>query len=297
MKAKTRVGCYLAGSFVLLSLWVLGLYVDHVPSTARVTQLSNAKKGLTPVPIVKKVAHVATPKAHFAAVDSQKYTSMVGTVATPTIDGGIINTTDNLPLQKNATPPSVDTVQSGDLASVKSNKPITNNTQIIPTPAFDDKWINDKKIETILLQATQSGKLPVVLQQAKEKNLPAGVALLPIIESAYRTTALSPKGAAGDWQLMPETAKELGLTTEQRTDFVLSTRSALTLLEKHYKAFNNWELTFAAYNAGAGRVSRALAQNPAATTLDELNIPQETKTYVHRLKNIVAILDAKKSTL
>jgi hypothetical protein len=131
--------------------------------------------------------------------------------------------------------------------------------------------------------ATKNGKLFYVLTQAKSMNLPASVAAVPFVESRYDDNAVSNKGAAGAWQLMPALAKDYGLPQQDRFEFTSSTNVALTYLKQLYAQFGSWELTYAAYNAGPTRVQNALLRNPHATSVQELSLPQETKNYVVRL--------------
>src|SRR5262249_47798061 len=88
------------------------------------------------------------------------------------------------------------------------------------------------------------------------------------------------------WQLMPRTAKTYGLEDKKRENFIASTNTALQLLKNLHQQFNNWTLAFAAYNAGAHRVLRALQQHPHAQCVHELGLPFETEQYIHRLKTL-----------
>lgn len=120
-----------------------------------------------------------------------------------------------------------------------------------------------------------------------EAKLPRGLAYLPVIESAYTPTLTSRAGAHGIWQFMPDTAREYGLRVDwwvdERADPERSTRAAAAYLRDLYRQFNDWPLTLAAYNAGPGRVRRALETN-GATTFWELcdagALPKETRGYV-----------------
>lgn len=120
-----------------------------------------------------------------------------------------------------------------------------------------------------------------------EAKLPKGLAYLPVIESAYVPTLTSRAGAHGIWQFMPETAREYGLRVDwwvdERADPERSTRAAAAYLRDLYRQFNDWPLTLAAYNAGPGRIRRALETN-GATTFWELcdagAVPKETRGYV-----------------
>jgi membrane-bound lytic murein transglycosylase D len=120
-----------------------------------------------------------------------------------------------------------------------------------------------------------------------EYKLPKGLAYLPVIESAYTETLTSSAGAHGVWQFMPDTAREYGLRVDwwvdERADFDKSTRAAAAYLRDLYAQFHDWPLTLAAYNAGPGRIRRALADSGSSTfwqLLDAGAIPKETRGYV-----------------
>ncbi len=133
--------------------------------------------------------------------------------------------------------------------------------------------------------------LHYVLQQVQARDMPADLALLPMLESGFVVVARSHKQAQGLWQLMPATASRFGLEDnwwyESRLDIELSTRAALDYLAFLHRRFNSdWLLALAAYNAGEGRVSRAIASNRKAgrpTDFWHLDLPTETRHYVPRL--------------
>lgn len=89
---------------------------------------------------------------------------------------------------------------------------------------------------------------------------------------------------------MPNTAMEYGLNPQDRTNFIPETNAALMLLKNLHQHFGNWDLAFAAYNAGTSRVDKALKNNPSANSIDELNLPLETKKYVSSIHLITDLL-------
>jgi len=120
-----------------------------------------------------------------------------------------------------------------------------------------------------------------------ENGLPKALAYLPVIESAYSETMVSRAGARGMWQFMPETAREYGLRVDkwidERCDPDLSTRAAAAYLKDLYRDFHDWPLAIAAYNAGAGRIHRALDDVHATSfwqLFDSAAVPKETRGYV-----------------
>src|SRR5699024_6753440 len=104
-----------------------------------------------------------------------------------------------------------------------------------------------------------------IIDELKRRNMPVELALLPLIESAYNPKANSSARAVGLWQIMSGTAATYNKSStktsffEPRKDFIESTNIALNLLQAMNKQFNgDWLLTLAAYNAGDGRVRKAI---------------------------------------
>ncbi len=132
-----------------------------------------------------------------------------------------------------------------------------------------------------------------VVQEVEKRGLPTEIALLPMIESAYNPTALSSARASGIWQFIPSTGRIYGLDQnhwyDERRDVLQATQAALDYLEKLYEMFGSWDLALAAYNAGEGSVSRAIARNEAAglpTDYVNLSLPGETRNYVPKLQAV-----------
>lgn len=133
--------------------------------------------------------------------------------------------------------------------------------------------------------------LHYILNEAEARDLPAELALLPIVESAFQPFAYSHGRAAGIWQFIPGTGKLYGLKQnwwyDGRRDVYASTRAALTYLENLNKEFDgDWLLALAAYNSGEGTVRRAVARNKMRnkpTDFWNLDLPRETEAYVPKL--------------
>lgn len=136
------------------------------------------------------------------------------------------------------------------------------------------------ELKNILNNSRLREQFKYVMNRAQALNLPKELALIPVIESQYNPKAVSPVGAGGPWQLMPGTAKDLGISNQQRFQLEPSTGAALAYFKDLYKEYGNWELAIAAYNAGDGRVNGALKKNPGAATVQDLKLPLETRNYV-----------------
>lgn len=117
------------------------------------------------------------------------------------------------------------------------------------------------------------------------EGVPAELLAVGWVESRFNPTALSPKGARGVWQFMPETARRYGLQVgdgrDDRTDLALSTRAAARHLADLYRQFGDWPLALAAYNAGADRIESAMTR-AGARDFGRLRpwLPAETQLYV-----------------
>lgn len=143
--------------------------------------------------------------------------------------------------------------------------------------------------------------LHYVAQQLAARNLPGELALLPAVESNYNTNAVSPRKAAGLWQILPTTGRELRLGNswwyDGRRDVPAATRAALDYLEFLRDTFNgDWLLAVAAYNSGPGKVQRAIRRaklRPETATWPAIEryLPRETRGHVARwlvLSEVVA---------
>ncbi len=137
-----------------------------------------------------------------------------------------------------------------------------------------------------------------VVEEIERRGMPAELALLPFIESAFNPQATSSARASGIWQFMPATGKDFDLTQnifrDERRDVLASTRAALDYLQRLHRMFGDWHLALAAYNWGEGNVQRAIKRNQSQglpTDYLSINMPAETRHYVpklHAVRNIVA---------
>ena len=161
-----------------------------------------------------------------------------------------------------------------------------------------EKWYSARP-EYIERMMDRSQKyLFYVVGEVEKRGMPSEIALLPMIESAYNPIANSRSKAVGIWQFIPSTGRLYGLKQDwwqdKRRNVVDATNAALDYLQKLHALFGTWDLALAAYNAGEGTVSRAIAKNKAKglpADYANLKLPAETKDYVPKLqaiKNIVS---------
>jgi hypothetical protein len=121
----------------------------------------------------------------------------------------------------------------------------------------------------------------------REKNLPEEFFYLALIESGYNPQALSRAKASGIWQFITKTARRFGLKVDnwvdERRDPEKSTYAAAEYLSSLYEIFNNWDLVAASYNAGEGKILRAMKKTKSQDFWEisrHRYLRKETKNYV-----------------
>ena len=173
-----------------------------------------------------------------------------------------------------------------DLARNEHDIPIPQNSRVLSSVELLQGRLRDYVQESL----TRGAKyLPMIQNVFRAEGLPLDLAFIPIIESGFKTNALSKAKAKGPWQFMVPTAKDHGLTTnwyiDERSDFEKSTVAAAKHLKMLARMFNDdWHLVLAAYNGGQGRVLRAMqrARTEDFWELTETSkyLPKETREYV-----------------
>ena len=145
--------------------------------------------------------------------------------------------------------------------------------------------------------------LPNVRESLVKNGLPQDLAMLPFAESGYNCSAYSWAGAGGMWQFMPYTGRKYGLTVDwwidERRDPGMATEAAGKYLAALNDMFGDWYLALAAYNAGEGKISRALAGTDTDDFLDLVSrnnrlsrrarLKPETQNYVPKFIAITKI--------
>jgi membrane-bound lytic murein transglycosylase D len=118
-------------------------------------------------------------------------------------------------------------------------------------------------------------------------HLPIELKYLAAIESELKATAVSRVGAAGPWQLMTTTARDLSLKVnnhyDERTNYTKSTVAAAKYLRDLYDQFGDWLLVIAAYNSGPVKVMSAIKKSGSHNFWALQNyLPAETRGHVKR---------------
>ncbi|MFH2065511.1 MAG: LysM peptidoglycan-binding domain-containing protein [Pseudomonadota bacterium] len=138
-----------------------------------------------------------------------------------------------------------------------------------------------------------------IVEELKMAGLPTELSWLPLIESGFKTRALSKARALGLWQFIPSTGYKFGLKRDtyidERLDPEKSARAAVAYLKELHQLFGDWATVLAAYNCGEGRVLRIIrGQN--VNYLDNFwdlyeKLPRETARYVPRFLACLHIIN------
>ena len=163
--------------------------------------------------------------------------------------------------------------------------PLTVST----TDDYTDRKINEylelghRSTERMLGRANQY--FPVFEYYLRRHHMSASLKYLAVAESMLVPGAVSPASAAGLWQLMPATAREMGLRVDsivdERLDLYRSTEAAVIMLKGLHAEFGDWHLALAAYNCGKGRVRKAIRQAGGDQYVQIRSyLPTETQNYV-----------------
>ncbi len=135
---------------------------------------------------------------------------------------------------------------------------------------------------------------PLLESELKNTEIPNDIIALSIVESGYRPLAENRNriNAAGIWQMIPSTAKYLGLIVnplrDDRLDTKLSTAAALNYLNEMHKKFEDWKLAVIAYEYGENETKRLIS---AAHTRDAWAIAR-SPIAPKQMKKYLAMFDA-----
>jgi membrane-bound lytic murein transglycosylase D len=130
--------------------------------------------------------------------------------------------------------------------------------------------------------------IPIMKAILRQKGLPEDLVYLALIESGFRTEAVSHASAVGPWQFIASTGRRYGLTidewVDERMDPIMSTYAAADYLYDLYDMFNSWPLAIAAYNSGEGKIQKGMRKPEVDNYWDMAKadgfLANETKRYV-----------------
>jgi hypothetical protein len=147
--------------------------------------------------------------------------------------------------------------------------------------------------QTILFFKRAYRWFPMIEEILQEENIPDDFKYLALIESGLMDV-VSPAGAAGYWQILQSTGRELGLEinsdVDERYHVEKATRAASKFLRDAYRSYNSWTLAAAAYNMGRTGLNRQLS-NQMMNNYYDLWLNEETSRYVFRILAIKTIFE------
>lgn len=149
-------------------------------------------------------------------------------------------------------------------------------------------------MQTLKLHQRSETWFPVIEPILKQYGIPEDFKYIPLVETGMKRGLYSPKGAAGVWQFMPQTARDYGLTVngnvDERMNVRLATIAAAKYLKELHKQFNSWTLAAAAYNGGEGRMRRQIAKQNQDDYF-HLDLNHETGKYVYSLISMKEVIE------
>ncbi len=153
--------------------------------------------------------------------------------------------------------------------------------------AFVQSYIRKNNEDLVKIKERSGSPFKTMDVVFKKYGLPVQLKYLAVIESELKATAVSRVGATGPWQLMPVTAKLLGLKVGARNDerkqYVKSTNAAALYLRDLYAQFGDWLLVMAAYNCGPGPVYTAIHKSGSHNFWNlQAYLPGESREHVKK---------------
>jgi len=185
-----------------------------------------------------------------------------------------------------AAAPATEATVKADLEKHAHDIPIPDNPKVLSYVEVFQGRLRDYIQESLERGAKY---LPMIQDVFRAEGLPLDLAYIPIIESSFKTNALSKANAKGPWQFMKGTALEHDLKVnwfiDERSDPEKATVAAARYLKTLSTMFDgDWNMVLAAYNGGPGRVSRAIKRSGIddfwKLSSTSKYLPRETREYV-----------------
>jgi membrane-bound lytic murein transglycosylase D len=200
------------------------------------------------------------------------------------------NPTDPKPAGKNLPEKKISVINDTLAIADNKSKTISSAPEIklnssIEKFVKDYVKINDEMLEGIRTKHTSS--FSTIEKVFEKQGLPVELKYLAVIESKLKNTATSRVGAAGIWQLMPTTARLLGLRVAGKTDerryTYKSSVAAAKYLDDLFETYDDWLLVIAAYNSGPGYVNKAIKRSGSRDFWKlQYFLPKETRMHVKK---------------
>ncbi len=191
---------------------------------------------------------------------------------------------------KNRTESSPDTIYFNKPYKLPEN--VSFAGEKMPLDNFDTRESLDREIlisayrhsSTIMIIKRANRFLPIIEKILKKNDIPDDFKYLVAAESEF-SNMISPSGATGFWQIMPETGKEAGMeintVVDERYDIEKSTQFACDFFRKSYGKYGNWTLTAASYNGGRAALDEQIKIQQENNYYDLL-LSEETARYIFR---------------
>jgi hypothetical protein len=145
-----------------------------------------------------------------------------------------------------------------------------------------------------VLKAKTDVYFPLIIPILQQYNIPEDFKYLPVVESGF-TNATSAVGAQGVWQFMPATAAAMGLDirydNDERNHLLKSTHAACRYLQQLHTQLHSWTLAAAAYNCGAGNISRNMKRQ-GNKDYYQLRLNDETAQYIYKIIAIKQLFES-----
>lgn len=148
-----------------------------------------------------------------------------------------------------------------------------------------------RKLAKRAAPANATAMVPQLKRIFRAQGVPEQLVWLAEVESTMDPQARSPAGAAGLFQMMPATAKRFGLSLapeDERLQPDKQAQAASAYLKLLYARFKDWPLALAAYNAGEGRIGKAL-KTSGGSSFDDIAplLSVETQMYVPKIDAVL----------
>jgi membrane-bound lytic murein transglycosylase D len=152
---------------------------------------------------------------------------------------------------------------------------------------FIQDYVKENWEELQLVRSTGGPSFNLIEGILAQYDLPKELKYLAVIESNLKRSAVSRVGAVGPWQLMPQTARDLGLKVnrdvDERRNYYRSTRAAALYLKDLYNQLGDWLLVIAAYNGGTANVNHAIRRSGSRNFWDlQYYLPAESRIHVKK---------------
>jgi hypothetical protein len=163
----------------------------------------------------------------------------------------------------------------------------------MPLENFDTRESLEREIlisayrhsSTLLIIMRANRYLPIIEKVLKENNIPDDFKYLVAAESEY-SNMVSPAGATGFWQIMPETGREEGMevntVVDERYDVEKSTKFACDYIRRSYEKYGSWTMAAASYNGGRAGIDEQIKTQRQNNYYDLL-LNEETARYIFRV--------------